>query len=38
MADYGHDLIFGTFLSPQNAEPQAPVALARLAERAGWIC
>ena len=35
MADYGHDLIFGTFLSPQNAEPQAPVALARLAERAG---
>ena len=35
MADYGHDLIFGTFLSPQNAEPQAPVALARLSERAG---
>ena len=35
MADYGRDLIFGTFLSPHNAEPQAPVALARLAERAG---
>ena len=35
MADYGHDLIFGTFLTPRNAEPQAPVALARLSERAG---
>ena len=35
MADYGHDLKFGTFLTPQNAEPQAPVALAQLSERAG---
>jgi alkanesulfonate monooxygenase SsuD/methylene tetrahydromethanopterin reductase-like flavin-dependent oxidoreductase (luciferase family) len=35
VADYGHDLLFGTFITPQNAEPQAPVALARLAERAG---
>ncbi len=35
MADYGHDLVFGTFLTPQNAEPQAPVALAQLSERAG---
>ena len=35
MADYGHDLVFGTFLTPRNAEPQAPVALARLSERAG---
>ena len=35
MADYGHDLLFGTFITPQNSEPQAPVALARLAERAG---
>src|SRR5215813_5374901 len=35
MADYGHDLVFGTFLTPQRAEPQAPVALARLSERAG---
>ena len=35
MADYGHDLLFGTFITPQNAEPQAPVALARLSEQAG---
>jgi alkanesulfonate monooxygenase SsuD/methylene tetrahydromethanopterin reductase-like flavin-dependent oxidoreductase (luciferase family) len=35
VADYGHDLLFGTFITPQNAEPQAPVALARLSERAG---
>jgi alkanesulfonate monooxygenase SsuD/methylene tetrahydromethanopterin reductase-like flavin-dependent oxidoreductase (luciferase family)/FAD/FMN-containing dehydrogenase len=35
MADYGHDLVFGTFLTPQNAEPRAPVALAMLSERAG---
>ena len=35
MTDYGHDLVFGTFLTPQNAEPQAPVALAQLSERAG---
>jgi alkanesulfonate monooxygenase SsuD/methylene tetrahydromethanopterin reductase-like flavin-dependent oxidoreductase (luciferase family) len=35
MADYGHDLVFGTFLTPPNADPHAPVALARLSERAG---
>jgi len=35
MADYGHDLVFGTFLTPQNAEPRTPVALAQLSERAG---
>jgi alkanesulfonate monooxygenase SsuD/methylene tetrahydromethanopterin reductase-like flavin-dependent oxidoreductase (luciferase family)/FAD/FMN-containing dehydrogenase len=35
MTDYGHDLVFGTFLTPQNAEPHTPVALAELAERAG---
>ena len=35
MADYGHDLVFGTFLTPQNREPQEPVALAALSERAG---
>jgi FAD/FMN-containing dehydrogenase len=35
VADYGHDLLFGTFITPQNSEPQAPVALARLSERAG---
>jgi FAD/FMN-containing dehydrogenase len=35
MADYGHDLMFGTFITPQNAEPHAPVALAGLSERVG---
>jgi alkanesulfonate monooxygenase SsuD/methylene tetrahydromethanopterin reductase-like flavin-dependent oxidoreductase (luciferase family) len=35
MADYGHDLVFGTFLTPQNADPHAPVVLAQLSERAG---
>ena len=28
MADYGHDLVFGTFITPQNEEPHTPVALA----------
>src|SRR5258705_5472783 len=35
MTDYGHDLVFGTFLSPQTADPHAPVELARLSEQAG---
>jgi alkanesulfonate monooxygenase SsuD/methylene tetrahydromethanopterin reductase-like flavin-dependent oxidoreductase (luciferase family) len=35
MADYGHDLIFGTFLTPQNADPRAPVNLAQISERSG---
>ena len=35
MTDYGHDLIFGTFLTPQNAQPHAPVALAQLSEQVG---
>jgi alkanesulfonate monooxygenase SsuD/methylene tetrahydromethanopterin reductase-like flavin-dependent oxidoreductase (luciferase family) len=35
MADYGRDLVFGTFLTPQNGEPHTPVALAELSERAG---
>ncbi len=35
MADYGHELLFGTFITPQNAEPDTPVALAQLSERAG---
>jgi len=35
MADYGHDLEFGTFITPQSGEPQVPVALAQLSERAG---
>jgi alkanesulfonate monooxygenase SsuD/methylene tetrahydromethanopterin reductase-like flavin-dependent oxidoreductase (luciferase family) len=35
MTDYGHDLILGTFITPQNQRPQEVVGLARLAERAG---
>jgi FAD/FMN-containing dehydrogenase len=33
--DYGHDLEFGTFITPQNQRPQDVVALAQLTERAG---
>ncbi|GAB4086408.1 hypothetical protein GCM10028784_30380 [Myceligenerans cantabricum] len=35
MTDYGHELQFGTFLTPTAADPQVPVELARLTERAG---
>ncbi|MBO9555306.1 LLM class flavin-dependent oxidoreductase [Cellulomonas sp.] len=35
MTDYGHELAFGTFLTPQNGDPQAPVELAVLSEQAG---
>jgi alkanesulfonate monooxygenase SsuD/methylene tetrahydromethanopterin reductase-like flavin-dependent oxidoreductase (luciferase family) len=35
MPDYGHDLAFGTFLTPQNQRPQDVVALAQLTEEAG---
>jgi hypothetical protein len=35
MADYGHDLAFGTFITPLNRWPEEVVALARLTERAG---
>jgi len=35
MTDYGHDLIIGTFITPQNKSPQDVVALAKLTERAG---
>src|ERR671924_2203909 len=35
MPDYGHDLAFGTFITPQNERPQDVVALAQLTERAG---
>jgi FAD/FMN-containing dehydrogenase len=35
MPDYGHDLTFGTFLTPQNQRPEDVVALARLTEAAG---
>jgi hypothetical protein len=34
--DYGHPLQFGTFITPTNAQPQAPVALARLSEDLGY--
>ncbi|ADG75997.1 putative F420-dependent oxidoreductase [Cellulomonas flavigena DSM 20109] len=35
MTDYGHELRFGTFLTPQNADPTGPVDLAVLSEDAG---
>ncbi|MDX6741508.1 LLM class flavin-dependent oxidoreductase [Actinocorallia sp. A-T 12471] len=35
MTDYGHDLVFGAFLTPQNRDPQGPVRLAQAAETAG---
>jgi alkanesulfonate monooxygenase SsuD/methylene tetrahydromethanopterin reductase-like flavin-dependent oxidoreductase (luciferase family) len=35
MADYGHDLILGTSLSPHSRRPQEVAGLARLTERAG---
>ncbi|GII04432.1 LLM class flavin-dependent oxidoreductase [Planobispora takensis] len=33
--DYGHELTFGSFLTPQNRDPQAPVRLAQASEAAG---
>ena len=33
MADYGHELRFGTFLTPTNAQPDAVVGLAQLSEQ-----
>jgi alkanesulfonate monooxygenase SsuD/methylene tetrahydromethanopterin reductase-like flavin-dependent oxidoreductase (luciferase family) len=35
MNDYGHDLLFGTFITPQNRRPEDVVALAQLSERVG---
>ncbi|WP_066582539.1 LLM class flavin-dependent oxidoreductase [Cellulomonas timonensis] len=35
MPDYGHDLLFGSFLTPVNADPQQAVVLAQESERAG---
>jgi hypothetical protein len=35
MSDYGHDLSFGTFITPANQRPQDVVALAALTEDAG---
>jgi alkanesulfonate monooxygenase SsuD/methylene tetrahydromethanopterin reductase-like flavin-dependent oxidoreductase (luciferase family) len=35
MADYGHDLTFGTFITPSSQQPHDVVALAQITERAG---
>ena len=35
MTDYGHDLLFGTFITPTNTDPQVPVRLAQLSEQLG---
>jgi alkanesulfonate monooxygenase SsuD/methylene tetrahydromethanopterin reductase-like flavin-dependent oxidoreductase (luciferase family) len=35
MTDYGHDLLFGTFVTPLAADPERTVALAVATERAG---
>jgi alkanesulfonate monooxygenase SsuD/methylene tetrahydromethanopterin reductase-like flavin-dependent oxidoreductase (luciferase family) len=35
MADYGHDLTFGTFITPSSRQPHDVVALAQITERAG---
>jgi alkanesulfonate monooxygenase SsuD/methylene tetrahydromethanopterin reductase-like flavin-dependent oxidoreductase (luciferase family) len=35
MTDYGHELRFGSFVTPTNADPSVPVGLARLSERIG---
>jgi alkanesulfonate monooxygenase SsuD/methylene tetrahydromethanopterin reductase-like flavin-dependent oxidoreductase (luciferase family) len=34
--DYGHSLLFGTFISPINGPAQQPVELAVLAEELGF--
>lgn len=35
MTDYGHDLLFGSFITPTNAAPRQAVDLALASERAG---
>lgn len=35
MTDYGHDLLFGSFITPTNAAPERVVGLAQLSEQAG---
>lgn len=35
MTDYGHDLLFGSFITPTAQRPEHVVALAQLSERAG---
>src|SRR6187431_2812916 len=36
MPDYNHDLQFGTFITPSNAQPEAVVARAQLSEQLGY--
>jgi len=36
IVDYGHELEFGTFVTPVNQPPQAAVARARLSEQLGY--
>ncbi|GAB3607201.1 hypothetical protein GCM10027413_26100 [Conyzicola nivalis] len=36
MPDYGLPLHFGTFITPTNRQPDAPVALAKLSEQLGY--
>ncbi|MPV36773.1 LLM class flavin-dependent oxidoreductase [Georgenia subflava] len=35
MPDYGHDLLFGSFITPTNAAPEKVVGLAQLSEQVG---
>jgi alkanesulfonate monooxygenase SsuD/methylene tetrahydromethanopterin reductase-like flavin-dependent oxidoreductase (luciferase family) len=35
MTDYGHDLLFGSFITPTNSAPESVVALAQASETAG---
>ncbi len=35
MTDYGHDLLFGSFITPAASDPDQVVALAQLSEQAG---
>jgi alkanesulfonate monooxygenase SsuD/methylene tetrahydromethanopterin reductase-like flavin-dependent oxidoreductase (luciferase family)/iron-sulfur cluster repair protein YtfE (RIC family) len=35
MSDYGHDLLFGSFINPHVQHPQQAVQLARICEQAG---
>ena len=35
MTDYGHDLTFGSFITPTNAAPEQVLALAQVSEQAG---
>ena len=36
MPDYGHPLVFGTFITPVNSPAQAAVQRARLSEQLGY--